>query len=190
MALHVHRSRPGLGVQRRLAGAGGDHPLYACQRPAHHAAAAPGHAAALQGGTCDHILVQRHVGQEAGVAGHHLGGHHDVAGLQRRVEAAGHAEADHAAEGGRIERRQQRTELLRIARTADNDHAGPGRNAGLLHQPRNNQDRPPINRTFRHRLTRGGPRRPPSHIPTPTILLFVLLKFRYRANAQSGKNFE
>ena len=32
--------------------------------------------------------------------------------------------------------------------------------------------------------------RPQSHIPTPTTLLLVLLKFRYRANAQSGKNFE
>ena len=36
---------------------------------------------------------------------------------------------------------------------------------------------------------RGGPR-PQSHIPTPTTLLLVLLKFRYRASAQSGKNFE
>ena len=37
--------------------------------------------------------------------------------------------------------------------------------------------------------SRGGPR-PQSHIPTPTTLLLVLLKFRYRASAQSGKNFE
>ena len=31
--------------------------------------------------------------------------------------------------------------------------------------------------------------RPQIHIPTPTTLLLVLLKFRYRASAQSGKNF-
>ena len=31
--------------------------------------------------------------------------------------------------------------------------------------------------------------RPQFHIPTPTTLLLVFLRFRYRANAQSGKNF-
>jgi hypothetical protein len=36
---------------------------------------------------------------------------------------------------------------------------------------------------------RGDPR-PQNHIPTPTTLLLVLFKFRYRAIAQSGKNFE
>ncbi len=43
---------------------------------------------------------------------------------------------------------------------------------------------------FPNRLIHDGPSRPQSHIPTPTILLLVLLKFRYRANAQSGKNLE
>ena len=81
--------------------------------------------------------------------------------------------------------------LMNIAaRAADHDHAGPGRDAGLLHQSCNNQDRPRINRSFPNRLNRSGLRRPQSHIPTPTVLLFVLLKFRYRAIAHSGKNFE
>ena len=83
-------------------------------------------------------------------------------------------------------RRQQRTKLLRIARAANHDHAGAGRDAGLLHQSSDNQHRPRINLAV-HGLS--GPR-PQNHIPTPTTLLLVLLKFRYRASAQSGKNFE
>ncbi len=90
-----------------------------------------------------------------------------------------------------IKRRQQRAQLLRVAGTADNDHAGPGRDAGLLHQSRYDQDRPRIIRIAINRTghDRSGPR-PQSHIPTPTTLLLVLRKFRYRASAQSGKNFE
>ena len=40
-----------------------------------------------------------------------------------------------------------------------------------------------------NRLSTVAAARPQIHIPTPTTLLLVLLKFRYRANAQSGKNF-
>ena len=72
--------------------------------------------------------------------------------------------------------------------TADDGHAGPGRDAGLLHQTCHDQYRPRINR-IAPRTVRSSPR-PQIHIPTPTTLLLVLLKFRYRASAQSGKNFE
>ena len=47
------------------------------------------------------------------------------------------------------------------------------------------QNRPRVNSIARGQLVP----RPQSHIPTPTTLLLVLLKFRYRASAQSGKNF-
>src|SRR6188508_2788487 len=86
------------------------------------------------------------------------------------------------------QRRQQRAQLLRVAGAADHDHAGPGRNTGLLHQSCYDQNRSRIIRIAINRIVhdRGGPR-PQSHIPTPTTLLLVLLKFRYRASAQSGK---
>jgi hypothetical protein len=63
--------------------------------------------------------------------------------------------------------------------------------AGFLHQSCNDQNRSRIIRIAINRIVydRGGPRLQ-SHIPTPTTLLLVLLKFRYRASAQSGKNFE
>ena len=85
-----------------------------------------------------------------------------------------------------IEYRQQRPQLLRIATAADDGHAGPGRDAGLLHQTSHNQHRPRVNSIARGRVVP----RPQIHIPTPTTLLLVLFKFRYRASAQSGKNFE
>ena len=72
-----------------------------------------------------------------------------------------------------------------IATAADHGHAGPGRDAGLLHQTGHNQYRPRINSIARGRVVP----RPQIHIPTPTTLLLVFLRFRYRANAQSGKNF-
>ncbi len=132
----------------------------------------------------DQIFVQGRPGQPAGVAGQHLGRHHDVAGFQGRIEPSGNAEADDAPDRSGIEYRQQRAQLLRIATAADNGHAGPGRDAGLLHQTSHNQHRPRVNSA----RGRAVPR-PQFHIPTPTTLLLVFLKFRYRANAQSGKNF-
>ena len=80
---------------------------------------------------------------------------------------------------------EQRPQLLRIATAADHGHAGPRRDAGLLHQTGHNQHRPRINS-----IARGYAAPDPQiHIPTPTTLLFVLFRFRYRASAQSGKNF-
>ena len=85
-----------------------------------------------------------------------------------------------------IENGQKRPQLLRIATAADDGHAGPSRDAGLLHQTSHNQYRPRVNP-----IARGRRRpRPQIHIPTPTTLLLVFFKFRYRASAQSGKNFE
>ena len=84
-----------------------------------------------------------------------------------------------------VKHREQRPQLLRIATAADDGHAGPGRDAGLLHQTSHNQYRPRVNWIARGRAVP----RPQIHIPTPTTLLLVLLRFRYRANAQSGKNF-
>ena len=184
MAFHVDRGRPGLGMQRGLAGGRRDHLFDAGK-------AAADHAPALQRGAGDHFLVQRQTGQKAGIAGQNLGRHHHVARLQRRIEPAGDAERDHTPERRWIQCRKQRAQLLRIATAADHDHAGPGRYAGLLHQSCHDQNRPRINRILFDWTVhgRGGPR-PQNHIPTPTTLLLVLLKFRYRASAQSGKNFE
>ena len=189
MAFHVDRGGPRVRPQRGLAGPGGNHLLDAGQSTLDDPAA-------LQRGAGDHLLVQRGCGQKPRVAGQHLGRNHDIAGLQRWIEAAGHAKADDAAECRGIQRRQQRAELLRIAGTADDDHAWPGRDAGLLHQTCHDQNRPPVNGIDVNRVElnpaaygRGGPR-PQNHIPTPTTLLLVLFKFRYRAIAQSGKNFE
>ena len=85
-----------------------------------------------------------------------------------------------------IEHSQKCPQLLRIAAAADDGHAGPRRDAGLLDQTSHNQYRPRVNWIARGQVIP----RPQIHIPTPTTLLLVLLKFRYRANAQSGKNFE
>ena len=138
MALHVDRGRARLRMQRGLAGRGRDHLFDAGKTAANHAPAP-------QRGAGDHFLVQRKTGQPARIAGQNLGRHHDVARLQRRVEPAGDAEADDAPECRWIQCREQRAQLLRIATAADDDHAGPGRDAGLLHQARHNQYRPRIN---------------------------------------------
>jgi hypothetical protein len=100
MAFHVDGGCSRFGVQRGLAGARGNHPLDTVEPAAHHAAAAARQAAALERRARDHLLVQRHIGKEPGIAGHDFGRHYHVAGLQRRIEAAGHAKRDHAAEGG------------------------------------------------------------------------------------------
>ena len=184
MAFHIDCCRARLRMQRGLAGG--------CRNYLFHAGqAAADHAPATQRGTGDHFLVQRQTGQKTGIAGQNLGRHHHIARLQRRIQPAGDAERDDSPESGRIQRCQQCAQLLRIAGTADDDHAGPGRDAGLLHQSCYDQNRPRIIRIAINRTIhdRGGPR-PQSHIPTPTTLLLVLLKFRYRASAQSGKNFE
>ena len=79
---------------------------------------------------------------------------------------------------------RQRPQLLGIATAADYGHAGPGSYAGLLHQSSHNQHRPRIKIAHGRVVPRLQ-----NHIPTPTTLLLVFRKFRYRANAQSGKNF-
>ncbi len=146
---------------------------------------APDDAPAAERDAGDQFVVQRQAGQPAGVARHDLGRHHDVAGFQRGIQPSGNAEADDAPDRGGVEHRQKRPQLLRIATAADDGHAGPGRDAGLLHQTSHNQYRPRVNSIARGRAVP----RPQFHIPTPTTLLLVFLKFRYRANAQSGKNF-
>ncbi len=70
---------------------------------------------------------------------------------------------------------------------ADHDHAGTRRDAGLLHQSSHNQYRPRINSTVH------GLRRPPPPTITSRPLppcYWCFSRFRYRASAQSGKNFE
>jgi hypothetical protein len=73
-----------------------------------------------------------------------------------------------------------------IATAADHGHARPGRDAGLLQQTCHNKYRSRVKWIARGRSVPS----PQIHIPTPTALLLVFLRFRYRANAQSGKNFE
>jgi hypothetical protein len=63
-----------------------------------------------------------------------------------------------------IQRRQQRAQLLRIATAADHDHAGPGRDAGLLHKTSHDQNRPWINR-IETRIAHGSRRPPPPNHP-------------------------
>ena len=131
------------------------------------------------------ILVEGQVGEPLGVASQHLGRHDDVARLQARVQPSGHAEADHTPDCRGIKNRQQLAQLLRVATAADHRQTRTGRNPGLLRQTSHDQDRPRVH------LGRGSAIPcPQSHIPTPTTLLLVFRKFRYRANAQSGKNFE
>ena len=178
MALHVDGGRPRLRAQRGLARPGGDHLL-------HPRKTAPDHTPASQRDAGDQFFIQRQTGQPAGVAGQDLGRHHDVAGFQGGIQSAGDAEADDAPDRRGVKDREQRPQLLRIATAADDGHAGPSRNAGLLHQTSHNQYRPRINWIARGRAVP----RPQFHIPTPTTLLLVFLRFRYRANAQSGKNF-
>ena len=131
MAFHIDGRSPRFRAQRGLAVLGRDHLLDARK-------AAPDHAAAPQGHAGDHFLVQRETRQPAGVAGHNFGRHHDIAGFQARIETTRDAEADHAADRRWVEHRQQRAQLLRIATAADDGHAGPGRDAGLLHQTSHN----------------------------------------------------
>ena len=77
------------------------------------------------------------------------------------TKPAGDTKRNHASESGRFHRCQQRAKLLRIAGTANDDHAGAGRNAGLLHQTGHDQNRPRIGRIEINRTVhgRGGPRR-------------------------------
>ena len=71
-----------------------------------------------------------------------LGCHHDVPRLQGRTEPPRNAETDDTAYGGWIERRQKRAQLFWIATAADNRHAGPSRDAGLLRKTSHDQYRP------------------------------------------------
>ena len=124
-------------MQRGLAGGRRNHLFHAGQ-------AAADHAPATQRRAGDQFLVQRQACQKTGIAGQNLGRHHHVARFQRRIQPAGDAERDDTPESGGIQRCQQCAQLLRIAGTADHDHAGPGRNAGFLHQSCHDQNRPRI----------------------------------------------
>jgi len=177
MAFHVDGGSTGFEVQRLLEMAGRDH-LFSAGQPS------PDDAPAIEPHTFHQSLVQGETGQPTGVARKHLGRHNDVPGLQGRIQSPGNAEADDPPDRVGIEYREQRAQLLRIATAAYDSHAGPGSDPSLLHQSSHNEYRPRINRG-------GAVPRPQLHIPTPTTaLLLVFRKFRYRANAQSGKNFE
>jgi hypothetical protein len=178
MAFHIDRGGAGLRAQRGFSGPGRHHLLDTGK-------AAPDHPAAPQRHTGDPFFIERETRQPAGVAGQNLGRHYDIARFQRRIEATGDAEADDAPNRRGVEHRQQRPQLLRIATAADNRHAGAGRDAGLLDQTSHNQYRPRVNCIDRDHVVP----RPQIHIPTPTTLLLVFPRFRYRASAQSGKNF-
>jgi len=131
MALHVDGRGPCLRPQGGLFGPGCDHLLDACQ-------ATPDDAPAPQGDVGDQLFVQRQTGQPAGVAVHDLGRDHDIARFQFRIQSTGDPEADDAPDAGGVDHGQKRPQLLRIAAAADNGHAGPGRNSGLLHQTSHN----------------------------------------------------
>ena len=133
----------------------------------------------------DQFVIEGQTSQPARVAGHDLGGDHDVAGFQGRIQPASNAEADDAPERDRVEGRKQRPQLPGIATAADHGHARTGGNARLLHQTGHNKYWPRVHPTARG----NGVPRPQIHIPTPTTLLLVIFRFRYRASAQSGKNF-
>ncbi len=75
MAFHVDGGSAGLRAQRGLDVPGGDHLL----RPREPA---PDDASAPERDAGDQVLIQRQTGQPAGVAGQHLGRHHDVARFQ------------------------------------------------------------------------------------------------------------
>ncbi|CCD95423.1 hypothetical protein BRAO375_4270019 [Bradyrhizobium sp. ORS 375] len=156
MALHVDGGSARLHAQRRLAGLRHHHFLGAGEHATHHAAL-------LQRGAGDVFFAQRQAGQPPCIARGDLGGDDNVAGLEARIEAAGDAEADDAADRGRIEHGEQRAQLPGIARTADDHHARPGRDARLLHKSRHDQDRPRINRAIRGRVVPH----PQLHNPTP-----------------------
>ena len=179
MALHIHSGSARLGPQRGLSGAGRDDLLDAGQTASNYPRAS-------QPDPGDQFFIECKTGQPARIPGQYLGGHHDIAGFQGRVEPSGNAKADDAPERGWIKRRKQCPQLPGIATAADHGHARTRCNARLLHQTRHNQYRPRVNSIARGNLVH----RPQIHIPTPTTLLLVLLKFRYRASAQSGKNFE
>ena len=179
MAFHVDGGGAGLRPQRRLAGARGDHLLDAGQTAPDDASGA------ASADACDQIFVQRQTGQPA---------------MSPAMTSVATTTSPDFSDGSsppatpklitprivdRIEHREQRAQLLRIATAADDGHAGPSRDAGLLHQTGHNQDRPRVNRYPRIALVPH----PQIHIPTPTTLLLVFFRFRYRANAQSGKNF-
>src|SRR6185312_17384065 len=129
------------------------------------------------------LLAERQAREPAPITGHDLGCDHDVARFQRRIETPGNPKGDHAADGRRIQYGEQRPQLMRIACTTDDSHSGPSSDAGLLNQTCHNQDRPRV-----HPPRGQAVPRPQIHIPTPTTLLLVSFKFRYRASAQSGKN--
>ena len=154
MTFHIDRCRARLRMQRGLAGGRRNHLFDAGQATADHAPA-------TKCRTGDQFLIQRQTSQKTGIAGHNLGRHHHVARFQRRIEPTGDAERDDTPESGRIQRCQQRAQLLRIARTADHDHAGPGRDAGLLHQSCYDQNRPRIIRIAINQIVRESRRPPP-----------------------------
>ena len=132
MAFHVDGGSSGLGMQRGLAGLRGNDALDAGKPAAHHAARASGSSdsRALAITPRSSARSARNLASPAS----NLGRDHDVAGLQRRIEAAGHAKADDAAgtvDGSSVASRARN--CIGSLTAADDDHAGPGSNAGLLH---------------------------------------------------------
>lgn len=177
VAFHVDGRGAGLGMEYRLAGLP-NHDLLDTGKPG------ADHLLTAEAGAIDQFLTKRKACLPSRLTIHDFRGDHDVSGLQRWVEAAGDPEADHASHRRRIEPREKRPQLPGIAAAANDGHAGARSDAGFLNQTGHNQYRPRV-KGIAHGYVN---RRPQIHIPTPTTLLLVLLKFRYRASAQSGKN--
>ena len=104
MAFHVHRGGAGFTAQHRLGRLGRHHLLDADQ-------ALPDDPLAREPRALDQFVAERASGKPVLTPGHHLGGDHHVAGLEFRVEAARHAEADDTTNGGRVETRQEGAKL-------------------------------------------------------------------------------
>ena len=189
MAFHVDGGGARLRMQRGLAGPGGNHLLDAGQ-------SASDDPAALQRGAGDHLLVQRGRGQKPRVAGH------APRSPPRRRRIFSDGSRPPATPKLMTPRNVEGSSVASSARSCCGSlelqmtiMPGPAAMRASCTKPvtiktgRGSIGLMSIELTQSRCHGRGGPR-PQNHIPTPTTLLLVLLKFRYRANAQSGKNFE
>jgi hypothetical protein len=114
------------------------------------------------------VVAESRSRRPPGLGRHDFTRYDQIAGLQRRIEAAGDAKRDDAPDACVVERAELRAQLIRIARAADDCQAGARSNAGLAVKPRYDKEWPPPG---------DSSACPHTHIPTPTVLELVFRKF-------------